>query len=400
MKQLKIPGFIWYVLILGFGYIISGCNSNSSIQPLNTTAYPFPEIPWFPTKMNIPADNPTTIEGVRLGRYLYYDSRWTGRFDCDSQMSCATCHKQSRSFVCGIDHPKFTGGHPFGVTGIKTPHYMLPHVNLVYNFNGYTWNGLFNENNNDYGSAAFGVPARAPFNYKNLEGVVWVVLYLHEEVYSDSAKALAALNSIQYPDYKKLFKAAFGTEVIRMELIDKAIAQFIRTLISYNSKYDSVVNLHRARFTPSEARGFQVFMTEKGDCFHCHGDPALLTNNLFLNNGLDSVFNDPNDRFHYTHDSSDIGAYKVPTLRNIALRGPYMRDGRFKTLEEVIEFYSSGLKATKYTNPLMKKAFQGGLQLNSGEKQDLLNFLYTLTDYKFISDTAFSKPSDLYTGCP
>ena len=272
---------------------------------------------------------------------------------------------------------------------------MMPFINLVYHTNGYLWNGIVNEQNQTLGSTKYGVPARKPFNMHNIETLVWMGLYAPHEMKSDTARALAAVRSITYPDYKNMFKVAFGTEQINMDRIQMAIAQFIRTLISYNSKYDSVMHMHNKRFTPAEARGYQVFYTETGDCFHCHGEPALLNNNLYMNNGLDTVFTDLRDRGHYTMDSMDYGAYKVPTLRNIALRAPYMRDGRFNTLEEVIEFYSTGVKMTKTTSSNMKFAFQGGVLLNQGQKDDLLSFLKTLTDYKFVSDTAFSKPVDL-----
>ena len=393
---------IFIVLSLITASLLYYCKPSDGDSPINTTPYQFPNIFWFPTKMNIPSDNPTTVEGVRLGRYLFYDGRWPGRFACDSQMSCGTCHLQSRGMECGIDHPKYIGGHPFGVAGPSkpSPHFMMALVNLVYHYNGYLWNGaVFNENP-ALGSAKYGVPAIMPFHMRNIETLVWMGLYAPHEMGSDTTKALAALRSITSPNYPVLFEAAFGTKEINTERIMKAIAQFIRTLVSYNSKYDSVVHLHMKRFTPSESRGYELFMTEKGDCFHCHGEPSLLTTNLYYNNGLDTIFNDVRDRYSISKDTLDKGAYKSPTLRNIALTGPYMRNGIFSTLEEVIEYYSTKVNKTPYTHPLMKKAALGGTQFTEGQKEDLLAFLHTLTDYKFISDTAFAKPSDLNTGCP
>ena len=107
----------------------------------NPTPYEIKVPKFFPTNMNIPADNPLTVEGVELGRYLFYDGRLSGQTQPCSMMSCGTCHLQSRSFECGIDHPKFTGGKTFGLTGIVTPHYMLPLINLVWNESGYLWSG-------------------------------------------------------------------------------------------------------------------------------------------------------------------------------------------------------------------------------------------------------------------
>lgn len=403
MKKFKTGLLLFTFSLLITIFVLQNCKKKETEnnQPtVNTTPYQFPNIPWFPTKMNIPADNPTTVEGVALGRYLFYDTRWTGRVECDSQMSCCSCHIQKNAFVCGNDRHNLNG-HPYGTQGLATPHIMLPLINEVYNFNGYAWTGAFNEKNISLGSAALGVPARYPFDFKNIEGVVWFVLYVPVEAGSDSTRALAALNRITSPDYKTLFKTAFGTDQIRMELIQKAIAQFVRTLISYQSKYDSVVHMHLGHFTPSEARGYQIYFLETGDCFHCHGEPALLTNNLFLNNGLDSdVMKLTDDRYSYTNDPNDRGAYKVPTLRNIALTAPYMRDGRFSTLQEVVDFYASGVNNTPYTHPLMKWAFQHGNHLDDYQKQDLIAFLKTFTDYTFIHNPVFGKPPDLDTKCP
>jgi cytochrome c peroxidase len=136
-------------------------------------------------------------------------------------------------------------------------------------------------------------------------------------------------------------------------------------------------------------------MTEQGgDCFHCHGGDGnpLFTTNLFYNNGKDSVFNDPYDRFAITHNTSDIGAYKAPTLRNLAFTAPYMHDGRFRTLDEVIDFYSTGLVWSSSISPLMHHIATGGVRLTSSQKADLKAFLLTFTDSTFITNPTFSRP--------
>ena len=382
------------LFIVAICLYLPSCKHTDNNEPtVKTTPYVFPTPRYFPTLLNIPADNPTTIEGVKLGRYLYYDGRISGRSDPDSFMSCSTCHKQSKSFECGFDFS--SDGFPIGATGIKAPHVMLPHINLVYNFN-YTWNGAINNENPTLGNAAWGVPQKPQFSFKNLESLFWIVLYLPYEMNSDTARAMKALKNIKHPNYPELYKAAFGTSEINMDRTGKAIAQFVRTLISYNSKFDKYLRKEPGgTLAPSELRGYQLFISEPADCFHCHGPAPLFTTNLIYNNAKDIIFTDPNDRYGYTHDSNDVGAYKATTLRNIEKTGPYMHDGRFKTLQEIVDFYSTGLKVSPFVSPLMKHLNTGGAQLSDQQKIDLIAFLLTLTDNQFLTDTAFARPSDL-----
>jgi cytochrome c peroxidase len=320
-----------------------------------------------------------TIEGIELGRYLFYDGRISGRSHPDSMMSCATCHLQSRSFECGIDHPKYTGGHPSGVTGIETPHYMMPLINLVWTQSGYLWNGVIEPANTS--------PAR-----RQLEDLVWMGIVAPHEMNSDTNKAKALIQSI--PGYPELFEKAFGSSTVTMKNMGRAIAQFIRTFVSSDSKFDRYLR-GEVDLTQSERNGYVLFMTEEGaDCFHCHGGEGnpLFTTNLYYNNGKDTAFDDPRDRYHVSGNSSDIGAYKAPTLRNLVFTAPYMHDGRFKTIDEVINFYSEDLLWSPYVHPLMHHIATNGVRLTPAEKADLKAFLLTLTDSTFIHNTAFSKP--------
>jgi len=348
----------------------------SSFQP---TLYVI-DIPFhFPEKLIIPPDNPMTVEGVSLGRYLFYDGRISGRNDPDFMMSCSTCHIQEHSFVCGIDHPKYQGGHPFGVTGIPTPHFMLPMINLVWTNYGYLWNGYVNNNNPQEG-------------FRTLEDIVAMAIVSPEEMCSDTIKAKSLIGNTK--GYPELFLKAFGSNVVTMKNMGKAIAQFVRTLISADSKFDRFMK-GEAQLSLSERNGYVLFMTEQGaDCFHCHGGDGnpLFTNNLFYNNGKDAVFTDPLDRLSVTGNSADVGAYKAPTLRNLVYTAPYMHDGRFKTIDEVIDFYSSGLIWSPYISPLMHHISKGGVRLTAAQKVDLKSFLLTLTDSSFIKNNAFSRP--------
>jgi len=382
---LKMKYLTW-LLILPLLMVWSCKDDPPDPEPDKPTPYTIQIPPGFPTVLNIPEDNPMTVEGIELGRLLYYDGRLSGRTDLDSLMTCATCHIQANSFECGLNHPKFTGGRPFGLTGIPTPHTMLPHINLVFNNNSYLWNGLISESN----------PVESR---RNLEDLFWMAVHAPHEINGDTSRTIALIQSI--PMYPPLFKKAFGSEVVTGKNIARAIAQFGRTLIASDSKAHKVFR-GETNFTDSERRGYILFMTEAGaDCFHCHGGEGspLFTTNLFYNNAKDSLFTgvneDPRDRYHVTGDPMDLGAYKATTLINIALTGPYMHDGRFQTLEEVIDFYSEGLVWSPYASPLMHKLqppYSSGAALTPMQKADLLAFLYTLTDSTFITNPDFSNP--------
>ena len=367
-------------MILSAIVVLSACKKEQKMEePFLATPYTITIPKYFPTQLNIPPDNPITVEGIALGRALFYDGRISGRTDPDSMMSCSTCHLQSRGFVCGIDHPKYSGGHPFGVTGIPTPHYMLPLFNLVWTPSGYLWNGLISENNPD--------PLK-----RRLEDIVWMAIVAPHEMASDTNRSKALIQSI--PGYRKLFLQAFGTETVTEKNMGKAIAQFIRTIISADSKFDRYLR-GETDLTTAERHGYVLFMTEQGaDCFHCHGGDGnpLFTTGLFYNNGKDSVFTDPGDRFSVTGNPSDIGAYKAPSLRNLAFTAPYMHDGRFKTIDEVIGFYSTGLVWSPSISPLMHHVSTHGVRLTPSEKADLKAFLLTLTDSTLVTNPDYSMP--------
>jgi cytochrome c peroxidase len=379
IKRLATYGIAFMMLF------IASCNKHDDPVPLpghRPTPYVI-DVPFgFPNKMNIPDDNPMTVEGVELGRYLFYDGRLSGRTHPDSLMSCATCHLQERAFECGIDHPVYAGGFPHGITGISTPHVMLPLINLVWNNNGYLWNGRISADNPNA-------------MMTNIESLVWMGVRAPHEMNGDTSRTRDLIASI--PGYREMFKQAFGTDVVTMKRISMAVAQFVRTLISANSKFDRYMR-GEVQLSPSELSGFVLFTTEEGaDCFHCHGGfgNPLFTTNLFYNNGKDTVFPGLDDRFAFTGDPMDRGAYKATTLRNIELTGPYMHDGRFATLEEVVNFYSHGLLWSPYINPLMHHIANGGTQLTPNEKADLIAFIKTLRDDEFLTDPAFGPPENL-----
>ena len=193
-------------------------------------------------------------------------------------------------------------------------------------------------------------------------------------------------------EYPELFRLAFNTTTITKELTAKAIAQFERTLISANSKFDRF-SLGQTTLTTQELNGLDVFLREdKGDCFHCHGTPTnpLWTDNIFHNNGLDTNFSDLG-LGAVTGDTNDNGKFRSPSLRNLAYTAPYMHDGRFATLDEVIEFYSTGLKPSSTIDPLMKNILNGGVQLSASDKAGLKAFLLSLSDPSFLTNPDFQE---------
>ena len=375
-------------LLINTIFIIYSCTKEAEIfntnYQYNPTPYDLNSPPYFPTNLNIPEDNPLTEEGVELGRYLFYDGRLRGYSGTnpDSLMSCGTCHLQEYGFKCGLNHPKFPEGQTYGITGLKTPHFIMPLINLVYNNEGYLWNGSLS-------------PRNPNPDMQSLESFVSVVIEDPYEMGGSIEKAVQVISSIDF--YPPMFEAAFGTPEVNIDRIEKAVAQFVRALVSFDSKFDRYLR-GEEQLTDSELRGYILFTTEEGaDCFHCHGGAGtpLFTTILFYNNAIDSVFTDPADRFGFTRVLADKGAYRAPSLRNIEFTAPYMHDGRFKNLDEVINFYSEELVVSPYVHSLMHKIDDGGAMLTPKEKTDLKNFLLTLSDHNFINNPKFSKPEEL-----
>jgi cytochrome c peroxidase len=319
----------------------------------------------FGNRINIPDDNPTTQQGVYLGRLLFYEPR----LSANNTLSCGSCHEQKRAF---------TDGKPFseGVDHVPTPRNSMSLANVLWT-RKFFWDGRV---------TGLEEQAAVPLTNPHEMGQSLIV----------SAKKLA--DSKQYP---ALFKIVYGDEAITGDRIVKAIAQFERTLISADSKYDQYL---RGAYqpTPQELRGMELFnqspQPEKGirgaNCGHCHGGVKTY-NELFHNNGLDSIPKD-NGIEALSGLASDRGRFKVPTLRNIALTAPYMHDGRFKTLAEVVDHYSDHVRESAALSTFIRGESneQGGktLKLNPEEKKQIIAFLNMLTDYTFINDPRFADP--------
>jgi len=367
----RLHGFMgsrrWVKAVILFLVVVCVACSERGDSP---TPYEIPIPKGFPTVLNIPADNPMTVEGVELGRLLFHDPHlcgYTGT-DPDLLMSCATCHRPEHSYDLGPNHPRFPDGKPRGrTTGKPTIHNAMPLVNLVFYHEGYFWNGLISNDNSTAGQ-------------RTIEDVVLMAITAEDEMCGTTAGAVAAIKSDS--KYPPLFKKAFGTEEITIERIQMAIAQYVRSLVCGNSKFDRYLQ-GKEQLTPQELHGYVLFTTEEGaDCFHCHGSGGspLFTTNLFYNNGLDAQPSDDHDRASVTGDPHDRGAYRAPSLRNVTISAPYMHDGRFKTLDDVLDFYNSEVQNSPYVSPLMHHVNDGGIRLTPSEIADLKAFLETLTE--------------------
>jgi len=306
----------------------------------------------------IPTNNPQTVEGIALGKKLFFDTILSS----NGTQACASCHAPQNAFT---DNTPTSDG----IDGVFGTRNSMPLFNLAWNYGErFTWDGkeLSLERQAEE-------PVQNPIELHSNWGNVVSILQMH-------------------PEYPELFRLAFKTSTITKELTTKAIAQFERTLISANSKFDRY-SLGETSLTPQELNGLDIFLSEdKGDCFHCHGNPnnPLWTDNIFHNNGLDTTFADLG-LGGVTGDPNDNGKFKSPSLRNLAYTAPYMHDGRFATLDDVINHYSEGLQNSSTIDPLMKQINQGGVQLSDEDKADLKAFLLTLSDPSFINNPDFQN---------
>jgi len=295
-------------------------------------------------------NNTLTKEGFELGRELFYEEMLSS----NNTISCGSCHQQFSAFA-NTEH-RFSHGINDSLGNRNAP-------------------GLFNMNWNTTFMWDGGV------NHIETQPLAPIVnpIEMNENLNNVVTK-LSASNK-----YKQLFKSAFGSDEITSQKILKAFAQFQGVLYSYNSKYDKYKR-NETSFTNEELAGYNLFVQK---CNNCHREP-LFTDHDFKNNGLpiDPTINDFG-RENITGNSNDKFKFKTPSLRNIALTAPYMHDGRFNTLDQVLNHYSSGITNTTNLDP----SLQSGINLSSTEKSNLKSFLLTLTDYKFIQDERFKDPN-------
>jgi cytochrome c peroxidase len=358
----------WLVCI-----IFMGCDFDVSEPDLGLLdAIPYlpqriqtPAVPNYPV-MEIPIENGLTQDGILLGRKLFFDPILSR----DSSLSCAGCHQPTRSFTDGL--PTSPGVDK--KQGLRSSMSLL---DIGFQQHGLFWDGRVN----------------------TLEQQALLPIEDPLEMHFTWTGVIERLK--RHPQYPIDFRKAFGIrhrDSITKELAVKAIAQFERTLISSGrSKYDLALTPGSGVFfTESELRGFDMYFDKSGgrlpdaECFHCHNAP-MMASSEFFNNGIQmtSDLRDFKDlgRGKITGSLVQNGMFRAPTLRNIALTAPYMHDGRFQTLEEVIDHYNSGGFPAANKNPFVRS-----LKLTSGQKKDLIAFLHTLTDSSFIQNQAFRSP--------
>jgi cytochrome c peroxidase len=313
--------------------------------------YPLSFSAFFPQPA-LPRDNPLTREGVRLGERLFHDRQ----LSVNDTQSCASCHREKTAFTDGR-------AVSLGAEGQLGTRNAMGLFNLAWK-SSYFWDG------------------RAASLREQVLQPMQNPLEMHESLSNIVSKLTADA------DYPQLFADAFGTPEITADRIARTLEQFLLTQVSCDSKFDRVI-AGEAKFTALEQRGFILFHTEYdprrgqfgADCFHCHGGP-LFQSQSFANNGLDTNFPDAG-RFRVTGRAGDEGKFAVPSLRNVELTAPFMHDGRFKTLEEAVAHYCTGMKRSATLDPNLAKHPDGGVPLDEADQRALVAFLKTLTDERF-----------------
>ena len=323
--------------------------------PEKFTPYEFQMSATFPIP-DLPRDNPLLVERVELGKKLFFDKQ----LSVNNAQSCADCHTPEKAFSDGRKTAR-------GAEGKFGPRNSMPLFNLAWK-KEFFWDG------------------RA----KSLREQVLQPIQNPIEMHQSLTNLCTKLRATDKTDYAKLFSAAFGSPEITAEKISLALENFLLTLTSFNAKFDRVLR-GEEKFTAEEQRGFELFSTEYdprrgqfgADCFHCHGGP-LFQSQSFANNGSDGAFKDIG-REKVTGKASDRGKFSVPSLRNVELTAPYMHDGRFRTLDDVIRHYSTGIPRSATLDPNLAKHPDGGVPLSEADKRALVAFLKTLTDAQFSS---------------
>ncbi|WP_197043917.1 cytochrome-c peroxidase [Aureispira sp. CCB-QB1] len=295
-------------------------------------------------------NNEITKEGFELGKKLFFDPI----LSVDESTSCSSCHKQSFSFA---DLPS----NPFsiGISGLVGTRNAPSLANLAF-MQEFFWDG--GVTHLDF------VPINAIENPVEMgEGIAAVIAKIKND-----------------PEYPALFQAAFKTTEINMPLLMDALAQFMLLMVSNHSKYDAHLQ-GEANLTEQELKGLRLFDEH---CEHCHAG-ILFTNQAYFNNGIDSVFSD-SGRARISANPLDIGKFKVPSLRNVAVTAPYMHNAKFFTLEEVLEHYSDGLvNSATLASELIQANGNLGIPLSASEKEAIIAFLKTLTDHEFLNNPIF-----------
>jgi cytochrome c peroxidase len=363
--MMKRPSFLFALSLIG---LLAACSkdsdNNSNNSPsLDNTAYAL-DFGAFPSP-NIAVDNPLTVEKVKLGRMLFFEKKMS----LDNSMSCASCHRQEHAFS---DTAQFS----IGVHGLPGKRQAMAVFNMAWNSNGFFWDGR--------------APLLRDQSLKPIEDSL--------EMAENLDNVIDKLSQMQL--YRDQFVRAFGSSEINEERMSFALEAFMNSIVSVNSTYDAFLR-GDVQLTAQQERGRFLFFQEYNpffpaqsgaDCAHCHSN-INFENDLYMNNGLDSDGSMTDlGFFEVTGNVGDKGKMKVPSLRNIALTAPYMHDGRFSTLEEVVQHYNIGVQQSASLDPALAMTLPGGLLLSDTDVDALVAFLHTLTDLDLPNDAAYSDP--------
>jgi len=367
--KMKYTTFITYIIAVIF--LLVACKKNESEQPTDAKPVLYDTTPYALNHVGFPAplisdDNLLTIQGVQLGRMLFYEKKLSG----NSTQSCGSCHQQEFAFT---DTTKFS----LGIHGLLGKRNSMSAVNMAWNTGGFFWDG------------------RASLLRQQALMPIQDELEMDETIENVISKLSASKT------YRDQFLRAFGSEEITANKIALALEQFMNSIVSNDTKFDRYKR-GEIILDSAEERGRQLFFAEYNpsfpelsgaDCAHCHSGPNF-SNNRYMNNGTktDAEIIDIG-RQGVTGNINDKGKFKVTTLRNVAITPPYMSDGSIKTLEEVINHYNNGLKESTTLDPALKFTKEKGLMLDQQDKADLVAFLKTLTDYTLISDPKYADPN-------
>jgi len=346
-----------YAFLLLFPLWSTSCKKEtgdalSQAESVGRTLYAFRTPDGFPTP-TLPANNVMTVEGVELGKKLFFDPILSG----NNAMTCASCHFQEFAFTD-------TARYSAGITGALGFRNSMTLFNLAW-APQFFWDG----------------------GASDLESQVLGPITSDIEMHRSMVSLVSDLNADA--GYRSAFKKAFGVETIESMHVMKALAQFMRTMVSADSRYDRYLK-GEASLNDQEILGMQLYSNpQKGACASCHVLGGLFTDFGYRNTGLDLNYSDLG-RGRITLQESDMGKFKTPSLRNIALTAPYMHDGRFTTLEQCVQHYNSGFQAHPNLDPVLAALPQN--RLSTGEMQAIVAFLGTLTDTTFIHNSKYQAP--------
>lgn len=343
-----------FILYIGlFLIVLYSCSVDPAIKPVLPADHIEAVVPaGWPQPVYTFENNPLSVEKFKLGRELFYEEK----LSADNTISCGSCHQNFVAFA-NAEHAVSHGIN--GQLGNRnTPG--------LFNLNwtpAFMWDGGINH-----------------IEVQPLGPITNPI-----EMAENMNSVLAKLNADG--KYKLLFKNAYGDETATTERMFKAMAQFMGMMYSYNSRYDLYKRGEQGgNMDAQELSGYQLFQQK---CASCHAEP-LFTDYAFRNNGLPVNVNvQDSGRMHITNDPNDRYKFKTPSLRNIMMTGPYMHDGRFSTIDQVLDHYASGV----VQSPTLDPQLQSGIQLTAQERTDLKAFLNTLTDYQLLYDTKFKDPN-------